>query len=150
MAGIRLVHVPYRGSAPQFADLLAGHIDVAFATMASAATLIRDGRVRALAVTSPTRSPTFPDVPTVAEAGVKGYSAEVWYGVFSPKGTPPDVVTALHRAIVQASASGAFRDRLAREGVVGGIGSPQDLRAIAEQEVGRWKQVVKDKGIRIE
>lgn len=73
----------------------------------------------------------------MAEAAVKGYSAEVWYGVFSPKGTPPDVVTALHRAIVQASASGAFRDRLALEGVVGGIGSPQDLRAVAEQEVGR-------------
>ncbi|QBY55076.1 tripartite tricarboxylate transporter substrate binding protein (plasmid) [Cupriavidus oxalaticus] len=150
LAGIRLVHVPYRGSAPQFADLLAGHIDVAFATMASAATLIRDGRVRALAVTSPARSPAFPEVPAVAEAGVKGYSAEVWYGVFVPKGTPATVVAALHRAIAQASAGGAFRERLAREGVVGGIGSPQDLCATAEQEVSRWLQVVKDKEIRIE
>ncbi len=150
LAGVRLVHVPYRGSAPQFADLLAGHIDVAFATMASAATLIRDGRVRALAVTSPARSPAFPQVPTVAEAGVKGYSAEVWYGVFVPKGTPATVVAALHRAIAQASAAGAFRDRLAREGVVSGIGAPQDLRTTAEQEISRWQQVVKDKEIRIE
>ncbi|MCY1553535.1 hypothetical protein D9M68_900290 [compost metagenome] len=118
--------------------------------MASAATLIRDGRVRALAVISPARSPAFPEVPTVAEAGVKGFSAEVWYGVFVPKETPATVVAALHRAIAQASAAGAFRDRLAREGVVGGIGGPQDLRATAEQEVSRWQQVVKDKEVRIE
>jgi tripartite-type tricarboxylate transporter receptor subunit TctC len=150
LAGIRLVHVPYRGSAPQFADLLAGHIDVAFATMASAATLIRDGRVRALAVTSQARSPIFPGLPTVAEAGVNRYEAEVWYGVFVPKGTPETLVATLHRAIEQASAAGAFRDRLGREGVVGGVRPPHELRATAEQEVTRWQQVVKERGIRFD
>lgn len=150
MSGIKLTHVPYRGSAPQFADLLAGHIDVAFATMASSASLIRDGRVRALAVTSADRSATFPVVPTVGETGVKGYSADVWYGVFAPKGTSPAIAQVLYQAIAGASTSGPYRDRLAREGVTGKVGSPQELTGTVDQEVARWKGVAKDRNIQFD
>ncbi|WP_416046804.1 Bug family tripartite tricarboxylate transporter substrate binding protein [Cupriavidus basilensis] len=150
MSGIRLIHVPYKGSAPQFADLLAGHIDAAFATMASSASLIRDGRVRALAVTSADRSPTFPGVPTVGEVGVKGYSADVWYGVFAPKGTPPAIVQVLYQAIASASASGPYRERLTREGVTGKVGSPLELTATVDQEVARWRSVAKERNIQFD
>src|SRR5258705_4343944 len=92
MAKVNLTTVPYKGAAPAITDLLGGQIQVMFTTVASAASLVEAGQLRALAVTSAQRSPAFPNVPTVAEAGVPGYAAESWYGLFAPARTPPDII----------------------------------------------------------
>src|SRR6266702_4234586 len=108
MAKVNLTTVPYKGAAPAITDLLGGQIQVMFTTVASAASLIEGGQLRALAVTSAQRSPAFPNVPTVAEAGVPGYAAESWYGLFAPANTPRDVIDRLNKSVATAGKSEAF------------------------------------------
>src|SRR5947199_10506813 len=109
--------VPYKGAAPAITDLLGGRIQVMFTTVASAAPLIAGGQLRALAVTSAERSPAFPDVPTVAEAGVPGYSAESWYGLYAPARTPPEIIGRLNRSASAAVPSDAFKQLGVTEGL---------------------------------
>lgn len=144
LAKVDLVHVPYKGSAPALNDLMGGQIQLMFTTVASVASHIKSGKLRALAVTSAERSKAFPDLPTVAEAGVPGYQAESWYGVYAPAGTPEAAVQRLHTAIAHAVRTPAFQERVAEEGLVVDAGPPQQLSSYVKAEEHRWSQVVRD------
>jgi tripartite-type tricarboxylate transporter receptor subunit TctC len=147
---IRFNMVPYRGSAPALTDLLGGQIDLMFTTAASVAPYVASGKLRALAVTSPQRSPAMPSVPTVAESGVPGYVAESWYGLYAPAGTPADVVARLNAAIRKSAASETFRKRIADEGIVVIASPPEELaRYVAAEEV-RWGQLVREAHITLD
>jgi tripartite-type tricarboxylate transporter receptor subunit TctC len=124
MAGVNLTTVPYKGAAPAITDLVGGQIQVMFTTVASAASLIAAGQLRALAVTSAERSPAFPQLPTVAEAGVPGYAAESWYGLFAPAGTPAEIIDRLNKSAATAVQSEAFKRLEVNEGLVMVAGPP--------------------------
>src|SRR4051794_11901426 len=150
MAKVNLTMVPYKGAAPGITDLIGGQIQVMFTTVASAASLIAGGQLRALAVTSAERSPAFPDLPTVAEAGVPGYSAESWYGLYAPARTPRDIVERLNRSAGSAVQSEAFRKLGVNEGLVMVARPPEELDRYFRGEEERWRKVIQDAGIRIE
>jgi tripartite-type tricarboxylate transporter receptor subunit TctC len=150
LAKVNLTTVPYKGAAPAITDLLSGQIQVMFTTVASAASLIESGQLRALAVTSAQRSPAFPDVPTVAEAGVSGYSAESWYGLFAPARTPPEIVDRLNKAAATAVKAESFRKLGVNEGLVMVASPPAELDRYFRGEEERWRKVIQDAGIKIE
>jgi tripartite-type tricarboxylate transporter receptor subunit TctC len=150
MAKVNLTTVPYKGAAPGITDLIGGQIQVMFTTVASAASLIAGGQLRALAVTSAERSPAFPHLPTVAEAGVPGYSAESWYGLFAPARTPADVIDRLNKAAALAVQSEAFKRLAVNEGLVLIAGPPQELERYFRGEEERWRKVIQDAGTKIE
>jgi tripartite-type tricarboxylate transporter receptor subunit TctC len=150
MANVNLTMVPYKGAAPAITDLIGGQIQVMFTTVASAAALIGAGQLRALAVTSAERSPAFPDVPTVSEAGVTGYAAESWYGLFAPAGTPPEAIDRLNKAAATAVKSEAFKKLGMNEGLVM-VASPSDeLDRYFKGEEVRWRKVIKEAGIKLD
>jgi tripartite-type tricarboxylate transporter receptor subunit TctC len=150
MAKVDLTTVPYKGAAPAITDLVGGQIQVMFTTVASAASLIAAGQLRALAVTSAERSPAFPQLPTVAEAGVPGYAAESWYGLFAPAATPKDAIDRLNKAAATAVQSEAFRKLGVNEGLVMVARPPEELDRYVRGEEERWRKVIQDAGIRIE
>ena len=147
---VNLTTVPYKGAAPAITDLIGGQIQVVFTTVASAASLIQGGQLRALAVTSVQRSPAFPELPTVAEAGVPGYSAESWYGLFAPAKTPANVIDRLNRSAAAAVQSEAFRRLGVNEGLVMVASPPQELDRYFRGEEARWRRVIQDAGITAE
>lgn len=142
MARVDITHVPYRGAGPAYTDLMGGQIDLVFATAAGAGKLVESGKMRALAVTSQARSPSWPQVPTIAESGVPGYEADVWYAVFASGGTPPEVVARLNAAVRRAIDSPLFRDRVASEGLIAAPTSPEELTRYLRSEESRWRKVV--------
>jgi tripartite-type tricarboxylate transporter receptor subunit TctC len=150
LARVNLTTVPYKGSAPAITDLIGGQIQVMFTTVASAASLIEGGQLRALAVTSAERSPVFPQLPTVAEAGVPGYAVESWYGLFAPARTPADVIDRLNKSAALAVQSEAFERLAVNEGLVMVAGPPQELERYFRGEEERWRKVIQDAGIKIE
>ncbi|WP_270933541.1 Bug family tripartite tricarboxylate transporter substrate binding protein [Falsiroseomonas oryzae] len=147
MTGVDMLHVPYRGAAPAVADIVAGHIQLGFHNMPDVVTLVRSGQLRALAVTGERRAPVLPDVPTVAEAGVPGYAAAVWFGVFAPAGTPRPIIDRLHAEISRALADPEIKGRLDALGnEVSGMG-PDAFAAYVRAEVGRWGDIVRRAGV---
>jgi tripartite-type tricarboxylate transporter receptor subunit TctC len=146
-AKIHLTHVPYRGAGPMVTDLLGGQIDLAFATLPSVANVISTGKLRALAVTSPKRSPLLSDVPTFDESGVRGYQADVWYAVFVPAGTPASTIRQLHGAFKRAAETDDFRKRATDEGLVVTLDSPDETTRIVRAEEAKWRRVVKEQSI---
>ena len=144
------VRRPYKGAAPGITDLIGGQIQVMFTTVASAASLIEGGQLRALAVTSAERSPAFPQLPTVAEAGVPGYSAESWYGLFAPAKTPADVIGRLNKSAGTAVQSEAFKRLSVNEGLVMVARTPEELDRYFRGEEERWRKVIQDAGIKVE
>src|SRR3981189_964973 len=150
MAKVNLTTVPYKGAAPAITDLLGGQIQVMFTTVASAASLIAGGQLRALAVTSAERSPAFPKLPTVAEAGVPGYSAESWYGLYAPAKTPPEIIDRLNKSATAAVRSEAFKKLGVNEGLVMVASPPAELDRYVRGEEERWRKVIKDANIKIE
>ena len=150
LAKVNLTTVPYKGAAPAITDLIGGQIQVMFTTVASAAALIQAGQLRALAMTSAQRSPAFPDLPTVAEAGVPGYSAESWYGLFAPAKTPADVVDRLNKSAATAVQSEAFRKLGVNEGLIMVASPPQEFDRYFRDEEARWRKVIQDAGITAE
>jgi tripartite-type tricarboxylate transporter receptor subunit TctC len=150
MAKVNMTAVPYKGAAPAITDVIGGQIQVVFTTVASAASLIEGGQLRALAVTSAQRSPAFPQLPTVSEAGVPGYAAEAWYGLFAPARTPPEIIERLNQSVAKAVQSDAFRRLSVNEGLVMAAGSPEELSRYFLGEEERWRKVIKDAGIKIE
>jgi tripartite-type tricarboxylate transporter receptor subunit TctC len=150
MAKVDLTAVPYKGAAPAITDLIGGQIQVMFTTVASAASLIEGGQLRALAVTSADRSPAFPQLPTVAEAGVPGYAAESWYGLFAPAKTPADIIGRLNKSAAMAVNSDAFRRLGMNEGLVLIAHPPEELDRYLRGEEARWRRVIEDAGIKIE
>jgi tripartite-type tricarboxylate transporter receptor subunit TctC len=150
MAKVNLTTVPYKGAAPAITDLLGGQIQVMFTTVASAASLIAAGQLRALAVTSAERSPAFPELPTVAEAGVPGYAAESWYGLYAPARTPDDIIDRLNKSATKAVQSEAFKRLGVNEGLVMVASPPAELDRYVRGEEERWRKVIHDANIRIE
>ena len=148
MAGVNLTTVPYKGSAPAITDLIGGQIQVMFTTVASAASLIEGGQLRALAVTSAERSPAFPKLPTVAEAGVPGYDAEAWYGLFAPAKTPPEIVDRLNKAAAMAVKAESFKKLSVNEGLMLVASPPAELDRYFREEEDRWRKVIQDAGIK--
>jgi tripartite-type tricarboxylate transporter receptor subunit TctC len=143
-----LTHVPYKGSSPALTDLMGGQIDVMFTTVPSASGYIRSGKLRALAVTSAQRSSAFPDLPTVAEAGVPGYEAEAWYGFYVPAGTPAPVIARLSAAVQYAANTPAFQTRVQDEGLVLTGGEPKDLDTYVRAQEIRWRKIVQEAHIK--
>jgi tripartite-type tricarboxylate transporter receptor subunit TctC len=150
MAKVNLTTVPYKGSAPAITDLIGGQIQVMFTTVASAASLIEGGQLRALAVTSPERSPAFPQLPTVAEAGVPGYALESWYGLFAPAKTPREVIDRLNKSAASAVQAEAFKRLGVNEGLLMIARPPEELDRYFRGEEERWRKVIQDAGIKIE
>jgi tripartite-type tricarboxylate transporter receptor subunit TctC len=150
MAKVNLTTVPYKGAAPAITDLLGGQIQVIFTTVASAASLIEAGQLRAIAVTSAERSPAFPQLPTVSEAGVPGYAAESWYGLYAPARTPPDIIDRLNKSAAKAVRSEAFNKLGVNEGLVMVAEPPEALDRYFNGEEERWRKVIQDAGIKVE
>ena len=148
-AGIKMTHVPYRGEAGAINDLVAGQIPAMFANLSAIMGQLKAGTVRAIAVTSPQRSPLAPDVPTVAET-LPGFAAETWFGLIAPAGTPHDVIAKLNAAALQALASADTKKRYADLGMTNsGAGgtTPEELDAYMKSEVAKWAKVIKDANI---
>ena len=142
MAGVNLVHVPYRGAGPALVDLLAGQEQVMFAFMTSSIEYVRAGRLRALAVTTATRSEVLPDVPTVGEF-VPGYEASGWFGAGTPKGTPVEIVDMLNKEINAALADPNMKARLADLGGTTLVVSPADFGKLIADETEKWGKVIR-------
>jgi len=149
MAKVNIVHIPYRGGGPAYTDLLGGQIDLVFGTAAGVGKYVSSGRMNALAVTSAERSPSWPQVPTIAESGVPGYVADVWYAVFAAGGTPADIVAVLNDAVRKTSQADLFHTRVENEGLVAAVGTPQDLTRFVNAEIQRWREVVEAGNIHI-
>lgn len=149
-AGIRLTHVPYKGAGPAIADVVAGQVPMTFTSMATAAPLVRSGRLRILGVTSPRRLAAFPDVPTFQEGGVPGLTFEHWWGVMAPARTPAPVVEELHREIAKALDSPDVRERFTALAVEPRTNTPDQFRTLIESDLARWAKVVRDAGIKPE
>jgi tripartite-type tricarboxylate transporter receptor subunit TctC len=149
MTGTEIVHVPYRGGAPAITDLIAGHVDIMFESLQSIATFARDGKVRALGVSGATRSPAFPDLPTIGES-VPGYLAPTWTGVIAPAGVPKPIVVKLNAAINKALTSEAFKEKFAKIGDEPAGGTPEEFAATIKADSAKWEEVVRRSGARLE
>jgi tripartite-type tricarboxylate transporter receptor subunit TctC len=148
MTGIKMAHVPYRGSAPALTDLMAGYVQVMFTDYGPAAPFISSGKVRALAVTTKQPFPALPEVPPLAEAGVPGFDVAPWQAVIAPERTPPAIVAKLNAAFNDAVAMNDVRARMRDIGMIPvGAGSPQELAEFLQSEIARWGKVVEDAGI---
>lgn len=147
MAGLTMQHVPYRGDGPAMADLIAGEVQVGFATMTASISHIRAGQLRPLAVTTVKRSDALPDLPSVSEF-VPGFEASSWFGVAAPKGTPDDIVATLNREINSGLADSTIKSRLDDMGGMALAGSPADFAKLIADETGKWTKVIREAGIK--
>jgi len=148
MKKMKFVHVPYKG-AQSVIDLIGGHVDLSFPSISSSIVFIRDGKLRALGVTSAKRSPLLPDVPSIGEKEVPGYASVGWYGIVGPAGIPKPVATTLNREIVRILQNAEVRERLAREGAVPVINSPEEFSAFIANDHRKWAKVIKAANIRV-
>jgi tripartite-type tricarboxylate transporter receptor subunit TctC len=149
MAGVDMVHVPYRGGGPAVTDLIAGQVQVMFATTVESIGYIRAGRLRALAVTTATRSDALPDIPTVGEF-LSGYEASGWFGIGAPKNTPIDIIEKLNREINAGLADPKMKARLADLGGTPLLGSPADFGKLIADETEKWGKVIRAANIKPE
>jgi tripartite-type tricarboxylate transporter receptor subunit TctC len=150
LAGIEVVHVPYKGATPSLTDLMAGRVDFSFDSPASHGPQVRAGKLRALAVTSAERMAAFPEVPTMQEAGIAGYQYRSWIGVLAPAGTPRETVGRLNRQLVQAIRSPEGRAWFAAQGGIAVGDSPEEFAAYIRDEYARWGRLIREAGIKAE
>ena len=150
LAKVDMMHVPYKGSAPAVTDLLGNQIGIMFDNMPSAIQHVRSGKLRALAVTTAKRSPELPNVPTIAEAGVPGYEATSWFGMFAPVATPAPVLAKLHGAIVKVLAKPDVIKKINEQGAETTSETPEQFAAFIKAETTKWGKVVKDSGASID
>ncbi len=150
MTGLKMVHVPYKGSAPAIIDLLAGHVGVMTATALTGIPHIRAGRLRALGVTGAKRTAAAPDVPTISEAGVPGYEAVQWYGMAAPANTPREVITRLNREMVTILQMPDVKEKFAADGADTAGTSPEEFGRYIKSETEKWQKVAKAAGIKPE
>jgi tripartite-type tricarboxylate transporter receptor subunit TctC len=146
MTGVNMVHVPYKGGAPALTDLVGGQVELMFDTVPTAIPFIQAGKLRALAITSVQRSGMLPDVPTMQEAGLKGYNFNGWLGVLAPAGTPKDVVAKLN-AEIQKAVSGDLRKRLIELGLEVAVGTPEQFTAFMLEDIAKYAKLVKASGM---
>lgn len=150
MAGVNMIHVPYKGSAPLLTDVLAGRIDTTFDSYTVYEEHIKAGKVRALAVTSARRMGVLPQTPTIAESGLAGYEVSNWLGLLAPAGTPKEVITALHAATTKAMADGAMRRQLTGLGIEPTLTSPEEFGNLIRSEIPKWARIVKASGAQVD
>jgi tripartite-type tricarboxylate transporter receptor subunit TctC len=150
MTGLDMVHIPYKGSAPAEADLLGGQVNMMFASMVSAMPQVRSGRLKALAVSSDRRSAAAPELPTVIEAGVPGYSAVAWAGLLAPKGTPPATIAALNASITRIMNEPEVKEKLAGLGAEFTPNSPKAFDQFIRSEIGRWGDVIRKANLKVD
>ena len=148
MAGIELTHVPYRGSAQSVLDLIDGRVEMQFGTLAPTLPLIREGKVRALAVTGGKRNATLPEVPTIAESGLPGYESSLWAAIVVPAGTPPGIVARLNREVVAVLTDPEMVASLGKQGLDLDPGPPAALAARIRDDVEKWREIIQKAGIR--
>jgi tripartite-type tricarboxylate transporter receptor subunit TctC len=149
-AHIDIVHVPYKGSAPALEDVIAGQDQMMFATTSGVMGFLKNGQVRALAVTTLKRTAILPDVPTMDEAGLPGFEATTWHGLVAPAGTPPAIIDTLHGALVAALADSDVQQKLAALGVDIGQDSPAEFSAYIKAEIPKWAAIIKTSGAKVE
>ena len=150
MAGVKMVHVPYKGAAPALADLLGGQVQLMFSTMPPALPHVKDGKLRALAVTSAKRSPAAPDLPTLDEIALPGFEANTWHGVVVPAGTPATIVARLNREIVAILHLPDVVERLSGQGAEAVGSTPEEFAAYIRAETVKWARVVRESGAKAE
>jgi len=151
MTGTYMVHFPYRGSGPALLDLIGGTMDLMFDNLPSALPQIKAGKLKALAVTSATRSGAVPDLPTIAEAGpVKGFDASSWFGLLAPAGTPMEIVNRIQQETAKSFLSPAFKERLLSQGAIPGGESPAEFAKFIAAETTKWAKVVKASGAKVD
>ena len=150
LAGIEMVHVPYKGTSPAVTDLLAGQVQLLFNSMPSVLPLVKSGKLKGLAVGSAQRSPAAPDIPTVAQAGVPGFEYVTWYGMFAPARTPGNIVAKLNAQVVKILAEPEMAQRLASQGAEPRSSTPAELATFMRDETERWKKVIQSAGIKAE
>ena len=150
MAGIRIVHVPYKGVAPALTDLMGGHTQFVMTSLPSAMTQVQAGRLKALAVGSEKRSGFMPELPTVNESGLPGYFAEFWWGIVAPSRTPPDIVNRLAQELTKVLQSAELRQRFAAEGAEPSPMGREQFAKFVANEIGRWRKVAVDADIKPE
>ena len=150
-AGLKMIHVPYKGAGVALVDVIAGHVPLMAANILSTLPQVRAGKLRAYGVTSARRSPGVPDIPTIAESGLPGYDAVTWFGVLAPAGTPRPIITQLHTKVVRAVNDAGVRKRFIDDGAdPSPSASPEAFAALIRGEVRKWAKVIKDAGIQAE
>ncbi|HSN39040.1 MAG TPA: tripartite tricarboxylate transporter substrate binding protein [Burkholderiales bacterium] len=147
LADIDLLHVPYKGVAPALIDVISGQVSMTFASILSGHPHVRSGKLRALAVTGGKRSPAVPQLPTMIEAGVKGYESATWYGLLAPAGTPPDIVAKLNAEVVAILKQPETHERLSKEGADPVGNTPAEFGKFIQSEIEKWRKVIKTAGI---
>jgi tripartite-type tricarboxylate transporter receptor subunit TctC len=148
-AGVKLQHVPYKGSSPALADLVGGHVDMVGSSISSATSLIHAGKLRALAVTSPERNPALPDVPAVAESGYKDYAFVTYYGVLAPAKTPDEVVSKLNAAIAKVLARPDVKEAFAAQGLEAAASTPEEFAALIHSDIAKAKAIIESANIKL-
>jgi tripartite-type tricarboxylate transporter receptor subunit TctC len=150
MAGLKMIHIPYKGAGPALVDVMAGHVPLLSANILNSLPLVRSGRLRALGVTSAQRSSAAPDIPSISEA-LPGYEGLQWFGIAAPAGTPRDIVAKLHNAVVRTVQDPAVRARFVNDGgEPAASASPEAFRAFMLAEGRKWGKIVKEAGIKPE
>ena len=150
LAGIRLTHVPYKGTAPAITDLIGGQVPMMFSVIPTALPQIRAGKLRAIAVTGAQRMPQMPEVPTVAESGLPEFESTLAYGILAPRGTPDAVLQAIHAQIARVTASREFHERVDFEGAVVLQGTPTEFAALIRSQSDKWGKLIRASGIKPE
>ncbi|WP_353235421.1 tripartite tricarboxylate transporter substrate binding protein [Diaphorobacter ruginosibacter] len=150
MAGVKMNHVPYKGSAPALTDVMSGQADLMFDTMLSSMPFVKSGKLKAIAVTSSERSPSAPDIPTIAESGLPGYEAIAWNGILAPAGTPREIVERLNTELKKVLQSPDVKQRFDAQGFAAQWNSPQDFGHFLNAEVDKWAKVVKASGAKVD
>ena len=148
MAGVEMVHIPYKGNAPALADLAGGHVDAVFNGLTSAVALVRSAKLRALAVTSRRRAEALPEIPTLDESGLKGFEAVAWSGIVAPAGTPHGVIARIHAEVKKIVHTAEFRERLKEEGSDPVGNAPDEYAAFLREEVAKWAKVIRFAGVK--
>jgi tripartite-type tricarboxylate transporter receptor subunit TctC len=150
LANVKMVHVPYRGTAPAIVGLMSGEASVMFMPTTNAVPMVKAGRLRALAVTTQVRVPAMPDLPTVAESGLKGYESSQWYGVWAPAGAPADVLGLLNSHIAKIMQAPDMKQRMVAEGLVAVGGTREQFASHVKVEIAKWAKVIKQSGARVD
>jgi tripartite-type tricarboxylate transporter receptor subunit TctC len=150
MTGVDITHIPYKGAGPMMVDLLAGQVDMAFDGMATSAPQIKAGKLKALAVTTTTRSFAAPDVPTMQEAGVPGYVVTTWYALWGVRGTPKEALERIYQESVKAMQSPELKQVWESQGATAGGESPEEFGKLVRSEIAKWAKVVKDSGAKVD
>jgi tripartite-type tricarboxylate transporter receptor subunit TctC len=150
MAGIKMNHIPYKGTGPALTDTLGGQTDVFFSSTATAVPHVQSGKLKAIAVTSAKRIPALPDVPTVAESGLPGYDVILWHGLIGPKGLPRPIVDRINSEASKSLKTKETADQLQQDGVAPAGGTPEQFQAQIKKEIGIWRKVAADAGVKAE